>query len=199
MAEDKGGDVVSFAAKKAEADAQDAAILAVAGSAQKLAAFARYIEDGMVMVTIDARPVGVKVPAQFRGNCQLNLNFSHRFFLDDFEYDDRGVRASLSFSGTSSLCDIPWPAVWMIRSHVTGEVALAPDDVPDVLRTDLLGPEPESVTEAPTKEETPAALSDTAEVGSQDPTETADDGADDEGGDDEPPRGPPKLTLVKSS
>lgn len=107
-------------------------------SEEKLEAFTRFIDEGMVMVTLDARPVGVQIPSQFRESHQLNLNFSLKFFLQDFEYDTRGVRGSLSFSGVTSLCDIPWPAVWMMRSHTTGEIALAPKSVPDVLRDEVL-------------------------------------------------------------
>ena len=90
----------------------------------KLDAFSTYIETGMVMVTLDARVEGVEVPPKFAGLPELRLNFSHQFYIDDFDYDGRGVRASLSFQGTRHFCDIPWTAVQMIYSHESGELAV---------------------------------------------------------------------------
>ena len=97
---------------------------------EKLRQFARLIEKGMVMVTVDARLPEVRVPTRFVGELQLNLNFSHRFGLDDFNYDDVGVRASLSFGGTPFLCDLPWSAVYGMTSQVDAERLLWPDSFP---------------------------------------------------------------------
>ena len=48
----------------------------------------------MVMVVMDTRRQGVQVPPRFADDFQLRLNFSHKFYIDDFEYDEYGVRAS---------------------------------------------------------------------------------------------------------
>lgn len=100
----------------------------------KLEVFSDYIERGMVMVTVDARPVGVRVPNHLKGELQLNLNFSHKFFIDDFAYDGRGIRASLTFRGQPYFCDLPWASVWMMRSMVDGAVVVSPEDVPEEVR-----------------------------------------------------------------
>jgi stringent starvation protein B len=100
---------------------------------EKLRMFARLIERGMVMVTLDARAGGARVPPKFAGELQLNLNFSHRFGLADFEYDDNGVRASLSFGGQPFFCDLPWSTVYGMTSHVDGERLLWPDSFPQEL------------------------------------------------------------------
>jgi len=98
---------------------------------EKLRQFARLIERGQVMLTLDPRVDNARVPAQFSSELQLNLNFSHRFGLDDFDYDDEGVRASLSFGGKPFFCDIPWTAVYGMTSHVDGEERLMwPDSFP---------------------------------------------------------------------
>ena len=97
---------------------------------EKLRMFARLIERGMVMVTIDARTGLARVPAKLAGELQLNLNFSHRFGLEDFDYDDDGVRASLSFGGQPFFCDLPWSTVYGMTSHVDGERLLWPDSFP---------------------------------------------------------------------
>ncbi len=97
---------------------------------EKLRMFARLIEKGMVMVTIDSRVDNTRLPSRFAGELQLNLNFSHRFGLADFDYDDEGLRASLSFGGTPFFCDIPWTAIYGMTSSVDGERMLWPDSFP---------------------------------------------------------------------
>ncbi|MDP2343331.1 MAG: hypothetical protein Q8O67_20400 [Deltaproteobacteria bacterium] len=101
---------------------------------EKLRVFARLIERGMVMVTTDARR-NARVPAKFAGELQLNLNFSHKFGVADFFYDDDGVRCSLSFQGQAFFCDLPWTAVWGLTSHADGERVLWPDSLPEELRS----------------------------------------------------------------
>jgi hypothetical protein len=100
---------------------------------EKLRVFARLIERGMVMVTLDARSGLARVPPKLAGELQLNLNFSHRFGLEDFDYDDDGVRASLSFGGQPFFCDLPWSTVYGMTSHVDGERLLWPDSFPQEL------------------------------------------------------------------
>ncbi len=81
----------------------------------------RLLDAGVAMVHLIPGLLGVKVPAQFRSEPILRLNFSYRFGIDDFQVDARGVRASLSFGGVNHFCDIPWGAVIAISSQVLGE------------------------------------------------------------------------------
>lgn len=111
----------------------------VESNEEKCELFSQWIDAGMVMVTLNSSLLGVKVPEQIQGLIQLNLNFSHNFYLDDFEYDRRGVRASLSFSGRSYFCEIPWPAIWTMRSDVLSKVAISPKSVPLELRDVVIG------------------------------------------------------------
>lgn len=86
------------------------------------------------MVTLDARRAGVSVPRQFTDEPQLNLDFSERFGIADFRYDERGVRASLSFNRQPFLCDVPWSAVYAVFSHVDNERLTWPRSLPqDIL------------------------------------------------------------------
>jgi len=145
---------------------------------EKLRMFARLIEKGMVMVTVDTRVVEARVPPRFGGELQLNLNFSHRFGLEDFDYDDVGVRASLSFGGSPFFCDLPWTAVYGMTSHVDGERLLWPDSFPKEL-VSLLPAQARHAREpelAPQPETKPSTMIDVS------------------GGDDEPPP-PPRPTL----
>ena len=72
---------------------------------------------------------------KYAGELQLNLNFSHKFGVADFFYDDDGVRCSLSFQGQPFFCDIPWTAVWGLTSHADGERVLWPDSLPAELKS----------------------------------------------------------------
>ncbi|MBC7792329.1 MAG: hypothetical protein H7Z43_01365, partial [Clostridia bacterium] len=88
--------------------------------------------QGMVMVTIDARADDVVVPTQFEGDPQLRLNLSYRFGLP-IDIDEWGVKARLTFSGIPFDCKLPWPSIYMIVSHVTGQPFLFPEHVPPEL------------------------------------------------------------------
>jgi stringent starvation protein B len=172
---------------------------------EKLRVFARLAERGMVMVTLDARSAGVRVPPHLAGELQLNLNFSLRFGIDDFAFDDDGVRASLSFRGTPFSCDVPWSAVYLMTSAVDAERLMWPDSLPSELATLVppqarpsrpttpVGPVPAAAPAAPRPAASPTVTS---------PTTSGDEDAPVDGGPDGPdgprPGGPrPTLRRVK--
>lgn len=96
----------------------------------KFAVFTKLIENGTVMITLDARADGVSLPSQFESEFRLNLNFCYSFGIPDFLFNPKGLSASLSFSGVDSWCDIPWEAVYMMRSHIENNVVLFPESLP---------------------------------------------------------------------
>lgn len=180
--------------------------------------------QGMVMVTIDARSDGAVVPRQFERDPQLRLNLSYRFGLP-IAVDEWGVKARLTFSGVPFDCELPWPSIYMIVSHVTGQPFLFPEHVPQELmqlatqmRPDA-EPEPKKpkltvVSSSDTVQEgEPAAIEQPAPVVSGDtiaikPTDDAlapANGAPEEAeaeseGEPKPPRTPPRrghLRVVK--
>lgn len=181
---------------------------------EKLAFFSRLIESGMVLVNLDTRVPGAVVPPQFAGDVQLGLNFSHRFGLSDFEYDLRGVRASLSFQGQPVFCDVPWSAVFMIRSYVTEDVSLFSESMPRELAKLLQDAEtaPEDNADASAEEnadQPPADGSADAEPETEssatgemsDGDEAPDENAGPDDDEPSPPpdgKGRPGLRLVKS-
>jgi hypothetical protein len=112
---------------------------------EKLRVFTELVAVGMVTVTLDARHASVLVPERFKGDPQLNLNFSHRFGAADFGYDLQGVRCTLTFANRPFFCDVPWDATWGLRSHVE-----SPDRVTvfhDALPTELLAMLPPAARE----------------------------------------------------
>ncbi len=90
---------------------------------------AELLEQGMVLVTLDARVVGVDVPAHLADDPQLRLNLSYRFGLP-MTLDESGVDATLTFGGQPHKCRIPWESIYLMVSHVTGRPILFPADVP---------------------------------------------------------------------
>lgn len=98
--------------------------------ATKLERFSQMLEHGVVRVTFDTRVHGVQVPESFQGTPQLHLNFSVRFNLDDFEYDARGVRGTLSFNSGEQLCVVPWPSVYVLHSPALDETYPYPESFP---------------------------------------------------------------------
>lgn len=90
----------------------------------KLEVFTKFIDQGKVAVTLDATAPGVCVPDQFSQQPQLVLNFSLRFFIDDFTYDELAIGATLSFGGKPFYCVVPWGAVKMLMSHHDNRVAV---------------------------------------------------------------------------
>jgi hypothetical protein len=91
---------------------------------KKLEIFTEFVDAGMVSVTLDASAQGVCVPPQFEGRPELVLNFSHRFYIEDFTYDEHAICASLSFSGTPFYCVVPWKAVKILLCHDDNRVAV---------------------------------------------------------------------------
>jgi stringent starvation protein B len=87
------------------------------------------LDLGMVMVILDARRDGVRVPEHLSADPKLRLNLSWRF-NSYMSLDDQSVHANLSFSGVSFDCHVPWDAIYVMFSHVHGDPYVFPDDVP---------------------------------------------------------------------
>jgi stringent starvation protein B len=98
----------------------------------------RLLTEGMVMVHLDARQPGVKVPRAHRAEALLRLNLSYRFSSRDLVVDEECVRCTLSFSGIPYLCELPLAAIFAITSHVTGESMVWPESLPIEAHHDAL-------------------------------------------------------------
>jgi len=95
----------------------------------------RYLQRGVTMVHLDARRPGVVVPSQYAGEAHLRLNLSYRYSIPDFEIDERWIQATLSFSGTSFQCILPWQSIFGITCH-SGDGQVWPEDLPtEVMQT----------------------------------------------------------------
>jgi stringent starvation protein B len=111
------------------------------------------LEQGMVMIHLDARRPGVLVPPHLRNEAHLRLNLSYRFDPPDLAVSDWGVRCTLSFSGTRFTVAVPWSALFAIASHVTKDLFwMYPDDMPPELIQQTM-----VTSKVPTQEVVPAA------------------------------------------
>lgn len=102
----------------------------------KQAVLERLLELGMVMVTVDARRDDVEVPPHLTDDAQLRLNLSYRFGLP-MEVGRWGVEARLTFGGVPFDCRLPWDALYVMFSHVTGQPFVFPQDVPPEVLSDV--------------------------------------------------------------
>lgn len=108
------------------------------------------LDQGMVMIHLDARRPGVIVPAHLRDEFHLRLNLSYRFDPPDLTVGEWGVRSTLSFSGSRFTVAVPWSALFAITSHATKEVRAFPDDMPaELLQQTMV------TTKVPVQEVTP--------------------------------------------
>lgn len=78
--------------------------------------FDKWLCEGTVSVLFDARLKGVKVPGEFKNRGDLRLNFSHDFMVPDFNANEFGVWATLSFESGEFFCMVPWTSVYGLQS-----------------------------------------------------------------------------------
>lgn len=93
-------------------------------NAEKLEAFKQGLEQGIIMITLDATQDKVSVPSQFSKSVHLSLNYSYQYQLPDFAFDEEGVSATLSFDEGYFYCLVPWEAVYRIGTQIW------PEDLP---------------------------------------------------------------------
>ena len=98
----------------------------------KQQAFLALLKEGWTSLHLDARRPGVQVPAAFKGEAHLVLQYGHDLPIPipDLEIDDYGVRATLSFSRAAQRTLVPWTAVYAV-SCLDGRGVLYSEDIPD--------------------------------------------------------------------
>lgn len=121
MTSNKGSNVISvdFGQKKPKAPAPRSQS---SRDMDKYDQFLAWLENGIIMVTFRLGAEGVKAPAEFANNEFLSLNFANEFQVHDFNYNDKGVWATLSFDSGDHFCYVPWSSVVSLYSPTLGEV-----------------------------------------------------------------------------
>ncbi len=105
----------------------------------KRALFADWLQLGTVMLVLDARKEGVKVPDEFKNQGDLRLNFDYAFHIADFNFNEVGVWATLAFDAGETFCMLPWECVYGIQSLAIQEIALWHQDIPADCQDEVLG------------------------------------------------------------
>lgn len=77
-----------------------------------------YFEDlmntGLVQVLVNPKMRGVKLPPSLKSEAIVALNWSYKFNIKDFSFDDKGIRGTLSFNSKEFFVDTPWKSIWGI-------------------------------------------------------------------------------------
>jgi len=89
------------------------------------------LQKGVAMVYVDASKPGVRLPSHLETQPYVALNLSYRFSPPDLALNTWGVRATLSFEGRPFPVAVPWTAIFAMRSQLTMEFWLFPEDVPE--------------------------------------------------------------------
>ncbi len=96
----------------------------------KIACLEAILEKHMATIILDARQVGVVVPAHLKGEHRLVLNLSYLYRNVNLQIDDWGVRAVLSFDGSDFATCVPWSAIYMISNPATNAHQVYPEGAP---------------------------------------------------------------------
>lgn len=96
--------------------------------------------DGPILVHIDSRLSGVRVPAKLAGDAKLVLRFGYGLTpaIVDLSVDDEAISGTLTFSGVPDRCVVPWNAVYAVVAESTQRGMVWPDDVPATVAPELL-------------------------------------------------------------
>lgn len=97
---------------------------------QKRKLFETLLEAGVAALHLDPRAAGVAVPGHLTDQPVLVLNFSFRYGVKDFRFDDKGVEASLSFSRQPFYCVVPWSAVFAVTNDDRTQGSVWQEDLP---------------------------------------------------------------------
>lgn len=101
--------------KRIESDERD---IPDQSNLDKMNYFSLLLQQGMSTIRINTKCPGVVLPSHLKNQLLTQLNWSVKFKIPDFQYDEEGVRGTLSFNKIPCYTDVPWEAVWsMALSH----------------------------------------------------------------------------------
>jgi Stringent starvation protein B len=88
----------------------------MAQAKHKRVLFEEAMKRGWVLIHLDARRPGVKLPASFLGHSDFVLEYGHDMPrpIPDLSVTDEGIGATLSFDGQPHATHVPWTAVFSI-------------------------------------------------------------------------------------
>lgn len=100
---------------------------------QKRKLFEQLLKEGIAALHLDPRVAGVYLPSYLTDQPVLVLNYSYRYGVGDFRFDDKAVEATLSFSRQPYFCIVPWSAVFAVTTDARTEGSVWQEDLPPEL------------------------------------------------------------------
>lgn len=99
---------------------------------EKQSVLGSLVEKGVVMLHLDARRPGVRVPDYLKNETWLRLNFNHAKGRADLVVNDWGVRETLRFQGSWFPVSVPWSAVFaMSLPEQAEQPTIFAEDLPE--------------------------------------------------------------------
>jgi stringent starvation protein B len=138
-------------------------------SQDKRKIFEQLLGQGIATLHLDARRPGVIVPVRHTCDEWLVLNYSYRYGIADFTFDDVRVFASLSFQGRPVGCSVPWEAVFAITDATRTQGLLWRDDLPPEVQARLDSGAMATGATAKKKRATRPSASETADAAAPEP------------------------------
>jgi stringent starvation protein B len=90
------------------------------------------LPKGVVMLHLDARRPGVRVPDYLKTQEWLRLNFNHSKGRADLVVNDWGIRETLRFNGAWFPVSVPWSAVFALsRPDQAEQPSIFAEDLPE--------------------------------------------------------------------
>jgi len=114
----------------------------------------RLLDDGPVLVHLDPRRPGVRVPDAHAAGPRLVLRFGHNLTppIPDLAVGEEALEGTLTFRGVPFRCYIPWTSVFALVSD-EGRGRVWPGDLPTEVAAEYTAREPGA--EPPQKPEPP--------------------------------------------
>jgi stringent starvation protein B len=99
------------------------------------------LEQGPVLVHVDARAEGVSVPVHLQGEAKLVLRFGYSLTppIHDLSVTETSLSGTLTFNGVPHHCVLPWTAVYAVVSEPDHQGMVWPEDVPEDVLAEMAG------------------------------------------------------------
>lgn len=96
----------------------------------------KLLEDGDIMLCLDARHEGVAVPREHAQNPSLRLILNLNF-PSPIDVTDEGVSVNLSFGGRRFDCYVPMDALWAVFNPESMQGMMWPESMPPEVQAEL--------------------------------------------------------------
>lgn len=110
----------------------------------KEAVVLKLLSEGDVMICLDARRQGVRVPPQHANDPALRLILNLNF-PSPIEVTAAGISAKLSFGGRRMACYVPMEALWAAFEPNSRQGMMWPDSIPPEVLAELAEQPPHAV------------------------------------------------------